>query len=462
MAKQPIGDFLATLRKAHGYTQQQVADELGISNRTLSAWEQGRAYPDILTLPALADLYGVTADEILSGERAKTGDSAGVIEELSEKSRAKLCKNKLSKYSDLCVLLTITGSLGAAVFLGGTLLTAFIPWLGIVLAVLGAAAAVVSGILAGVFYRNALTACWADGYESGDGKQSFPLTALKSKNRAFDIIGFIWLACGALIFLMLITGALLTEAAINLIYIPFAISFALLIYAYIEFVRTVNKYGSEAQIAVQKRNGKLLAKCAGICAVPVVAAIVIMIVLTNCMIHTRVYSGVKEDFKSYMHVFIAGEFSCVEAGEYPLDIPEELPMDGRYIPVGNGLYAQAAYEIAVIKDEEGTYREVKRVYELTIYHLHKDINGNVSYNLTATAPALKDNGGNLIAFNARYAKPTGVPDLAEYAITEKNGVYTLIKSEYLNEVIVCLPCVSVIAVSVILGASIYFAKKKKI
>ena len=39
MAKQTIGEFLATLRKANGYTQQEIADRLGISNRTLSGWE---------------------------------------------------------------------------------------------------------------------------------------------------------------------------------------------------------------------------------------------------------------------------------------------------------------------------------------------------------------------------------------------------------------------------------------
>ena len=71
MPKQSIGEFLATQRKAKGYTQQQVADMIGVSNKTLSAWEQGRSYPDIMTLPALAEIFGVTVDEILSGERGE-------------------------------------------------------------------------------------------------------------------------------------------------------------------------------------------------------------------------------------------------------------------------------------------------------------------------------------------------------------------------------------------------------
>lgn len=67
--KQTIGQFLAMLRRESGLTQAEVAEKLGISDRTLSSWERDTRYPDILLLPELADLYGVTADEILRGER---------------------------------------------------------------------------------------------------------------------------------------------------------------------------------------------------------------------------------------------------------------------------------------------------------------------------------------------------------------------------------------------------------
>ena len=54
-------------------TQQEVADQLGVSNKTVSKWESGGGFPDITVLPALAELYGVTADDILAGERVKRG-----------------------------------------------------------------------------------------------------------------------------------------------------------------------------------------------------------------------------------------------------------------------------------------------------------------------------------------------------------------------------------------------------
>lgn len=69
------GSYLAALRKGAGMTQQEVADRLGVSNKTVSKWESGGGFPDIAILPALAELYGVTADDILAGEtvRGTTG-----------------------------------------------------------------------------------------------------------------------------------------------------------------------------------------------------------------------------------------------------------------------------------------------------------------------------------------------------------------------------------------------------
>ncbi len=68
MDVEKIGTYLASLRKGRNMTQQQVADILGVSNKTVSKWESGAGLPDIGALPALAALYGVTADDILAGE----------------------------------------------------------------------------------------------------------------------------------------------------------------------------------------------------------------------------------------------------------------------------------------------------------------------------------------------------------------------------------------------------------
>lgn len=113
MARQTIGEFLAAQRKLKGYTQSQVAEKLGISNRTLSAWEQGRSYPDILTLPALAELYGVAVEDIVNGEKISSENRTQVVEqEPSENPQINLLKNSLARYRAKLALITGLGGIG--------------------------------------------------------------------------------------------------------------------------------------------------------------------------------------------------------------------------------------------------------------------------------------------------------------------------------------------------------------
>ncbi len=69
MGMENIGTFIAALRKSRGLTQQDVANSLGVSDKTISKWECGNGLPDITAIPAIAELFEVTADEILCGER---------------------------------------------------------------------------------------------------------------------------------------------------------------------------------------------------------------------------------------------------------------------------------------------------------------------------------------------------------------------------------------------------------
>ena len=75
------GSYLAALRKGAGMTQQEVADRLGVSNKTISKWESGGGFPDIAILPALAELYGVTADDLLAGETVRQSTGGHQVEQ---------------------------------------------------------------------------------------------------------------------------------------------------------------------------------------------------------------------------------------------------------------------------------------------------------------------------------------------------------------------------------------------
>ena len=61
-----IADRLIKLRKKHGYSQEELADKLGLSRQAVSKWERAEASPDTDNLICLSKLYGISLDELLS------------------------------------------------------------------------------------------------------------------------------------------------------------------------------------------------------------------------------------------------------------------------------------------------------------------------------------------------------------------------------------------------------------
>ena len=69
MDQRKIGEFLKELRKEKNLTQEQLAEQLNVSNRSVSRWETGRNMPDIGLLVEIAELYDVSISEIIDGKR---------------------------------------------------------------------------------------------------------------------------------------------------------------------------------------------------------------------------------------------------------------------------------------------------------------------------------------------------------------------------------------------------------
>ena len=69
MDQAKIGMFIKDLRKEKGLTQEQLAEQLNVSRRTVSRWETGSNLPDLDLLIQLADFCGVDLRELLDGER---------------------------------------------------------------------------------------------------------------------------------------------------------------------------------------------------------------------------------------------------------------------------------------------------------------------------------------------------------------------------------------------------------
>ena len=69
MDQQKIGMFFRTLREEKHLTQEQLAEIIGVSNRTVSRWENGRNIPDLSIMMQLSVFYGIRMDEIVNGKR---------------------------------------------------------------------------------------------------------------------------------------------------------------------------------------------------------------------------------------------------------------------------------------------------------------------------------------------------------------------------------------------------------
>lgn len=89
-----IAEYLHLLRKEHGYTQKELAEELNISRQAVSGWETGNTIPDLDTLLKLSRLYHVTINDILEPEiQAKEISDFEEIINIEEKSlKESLCK----------------------------------------------------------------------------------------------------------------------------------------------------------------------------------------------------------------------------------------------------------------------------------------------------------------------------------------------------------------------------------
>ena len=103
-----IGRFIAERRKALGLTQRQLAERLAVSDKAVSKWETGRGLPDVLLMPPLCAVLGITVNDLLSGERVGEGDYQKKAEENMMELMKQNAENKLRMAQSLtCGAVTI-------------------------------------------------------------------------------------------------------------------------------------------------------------------------------------------------------------------------------------------------------------------------------------------------------------------------------------------------------------------
>ncbi len=108
MNPQKTGAFISELRKENNLTQKELAEKLGVSDKAVSKWETGRCYPDIEVMGTLSTLFGVTVNDLLSGEKTE----AVSRDEVADSNVISIMKrlrglNKKWCAAFLCVIVTI-------------------------------------------------------------------------------------------------------------------------------------------------------------------------------------------------------------------------------------------------------------------------------------------------------------------------------------------------------------------
>ena len=69
MNQKKTGSFIGSMRREKGYTQNQIAEMMGISEKTVSKWECGNGLPEVSLMLPLCDLLGISVNELLLGEQ---------------------------------------------------------------------------------------------------------------------------------------------------------------------------------------------------------------------------------------------------------------------------------------------------------------------------------------------------------------------------------------------------------
>ena len=96
--RKKLADNLAKYRKLYGLTQQELADCISYSDKSVSKWERGEGVPDVYVLCSIARLYEISVSELI-GETGESKETAALIkaQEKNEKAKDRAKKKALER-----------------------------------------------------------------------------------------------------------------------------------------------------------------------------------------------------------------------------------------------------------------------------------------------------------------------------------------------------------------------------
>ena len=157
MDMQKVGTFLSELRKERNLTQDELGEQIGVTNKTVSRWENGNYLPPAEMLQILSELYDVSINELLSGGRLDEKHYKENAEEYIVTDLMKKRNEAKKRLAVSCIVAAITILAGLSIILLSALLSAPI-WLKIgcivfslIIIVLGVGVCCVLTVDAGVY-----------------------------------------------------------------------------------------------------------------------------------------------------------------------------------------------------------------------------------------------------------------------------------------------------------------------
>lgn len=147
MDQEKIGKFIASCRKEQGLTQAVLAENLGITDRAVSKWENGRSLPDASIMPELCDLLKINLSELFSGERIAMEDYKATSDALllEVKKQEEMANKRLLRLENFLIFMMIITAF-PMIIVGGFLVKDHMT-LGIILCIFGAVVVLAGGFV---------------------------------------------------------------------------------------------------------------------------------------------------------------------------------------------------------------------------------------------------------------------------------------------------------------------------
>lgn len=103
--------MISSLRKENGMTQSELAEKMGVTDKAVSKWERDLSYPDVNSIPKLAEVFGVSVDELMQSRTESQHEEKKDITPLINGINLDLIKGQMRCIWPLTVLRERTGSL---------------------------------------------------------------------------------------------------------------------------------------------------------------------------------------------------------------------------------------------------------------------------------------------------------------------------------------------------------------